>query len=246
MIPVAALDIVIPCLNEERQLPIALETLSAFCAERLTGYRWRIVVADNGSEDRTHEIAQEWAARDPERFGALRLEQRGRGRALKAAWTASEADVVAYMDVDLSTDLEALPTLVDAVAYGGSDVAIGSRLTKGSQVIGRTLKREITSRGYILLLKLVFWARFSDAQCGFKALSHRAVDELVPLVEDTGWFFDTELLLIAERNRYRVHDVPVLWRDDPDTRVNIVKTVLEDLRGVWRLRVGGMPKTARG
>ena len=119
-------------------------------------------------------------------------------------------------------------------------------MTKGSQVIGRTLKREITSRGYILLLKLVFWARFSDAQCGFKALSRRAVDELVPLVEDTGWFFDTELLLIAERNRYRVHDVPVLWRDDPDTRVNIVKTVLEDLRGVWRLRVGGMPKTARG
>ena len=242
----AALDIVIPCLNEERQLPIALDTLSAFCAERLSAYRWRIVVADNGSEDGTHEIAQEWAARDPERFGALRLEQRGRGRALKAAWTASDADVVAYMDVDLSTDLEALPTLVEAVASGDCDIAIGSRLAKGSRVIGRTVKREITSRGYMFLLKAVFWVGFSDAQCGFKALSRRAADEIVPLIEDTGWFFDTELLLIAERNGYRVRDVPVLWRDDPDTRVRIVKTAVEDLRGMWRLRVGGMPKTAGG
>ena len=150
------------------------------------------------------------------------------------------------MDVDLSTDLEALPTLVEAVAAGDCDIAIGSRLAKGSRVIGRTVKREITSRGYMFLLKAVFWVGFSDAQCGFKALSRRAADEIVPLIEDTGWFFDTELLLIAERNGYRVHDVPVLWRDDPDTRVRIVKTAVEDLRGMWRLRVGGMPKTAGG
>ena len=239
------LDIVIPCLNEERQLPIALGELSSFSEERLNAHRWRIVVADNGSSDRTYEIAQEWSTRTPERFDAIRLEERGRGRALKAAWLQSNAEVVAYMDVDLSTDLEALPPLVDAIDSGGYDIAIGSRLAEGARVIGRPIKREITSRGYMMLLRAFFNVRFTDAQCGFKALSRRAAIEILPLVEDTGWFFDTEVLLIAERNGYKIKDVPVLWRDDPDSRVQVIKTAMADLRGMWRLRLGGVPRTER-
>jgi len=241
---VTTLDIIIPCLNEERQLPVALEELSAFLKQHLKDYRWRIVVADNGSSDRTNDIAIERSVQDPEHFEAIHLKERGRGRALKAAWMRSQADVVAYMDVDLSTDLAALPQLVEAVTTGGHHIAIGSRLARGAQVVGRPLKREITSRGYMMLLHAFFNVHFTDAQCGFKALKRSAADKIVPLVQDTGWFFDTEMLLIAERNGYLVKDVPVQWRDDPDTRVQVVKTAIQDLRGIWRLRFGGIPRIA--
>ena len=240
-----SLDIVIPCLNEERQLPTTLETLGSFCGERMAGYQWRVVVADNGSSDRTLEIARDFAANKGERFAAIRLEERGRGRALRKAWLESKADVVCYMDVDLSTDLEALPPLIAAIAEQGHDVAIGSRLMKGSEVELRTLKREIISRCYNLVIKLAMFTRFSDAQCGFKALSRRAVDEIIPLTKDVGWFLDTEILVIAEKRGYRIAEIPVHWRDDPDSRVNVVKTAWGDIKGLARLRFGGIPKPVR-
>ncbi len=173
------------------------------------------------------------------------MEQRGRGRALKRAWAESNADIVAYMDVDLSTDLSALPQTIAAVDGEGYDIAIGSRLKRGAQVMGRSFKRELISRSYSLIFRAMFLAGFQDAQCGFKAVSRRAADEVAPLVVDNGWFFDTEMLLIAEKNGYRIKEIPVKWTDDPDSRVKIISTAWEDIKGLLRLRFGGLRQASR-
>ena len=234
-----SLDVVIPGLNEEAGLANTVATLSEFMSENMARYDWRIVIADNGSTDATPEIGRRLAS-ERERVEYLRLEQRGRGRALKYAWTQSSADVVAYMDMDLSTDLSALPPLVDAILNGGAEVATGSRLTRGAEVIGRSFKREFISRCYSLMFRAMFFTGFVDAQCGFKAVSRRVVEEVLPLVKDTGWFFDSELLILCEKNGYEVREIPVRWEDDPDSRVRIVSTATEDIKGLLRLRFGGV------
>ena len=198
-----SLEVVIPCLNEERALPVCIRRLHAFMSEFMGRYDWGIVVADNGSTDGTLDEAEALSQEFPE-VRYIRLEQRGRGRALRRAWTESRADIVAYMDVDLSTDLGSLPPMIEAIADDGYDVATGSRLLPDSEVVGRTLKREITSRGYSLLFRAMFFTTFRDAQCGFKAASRRAADDLAPLVEDNGWFFDSELLILAQKCGYPI------------------------------------------
>ena len=238
------LDVVIPCLNEVRALPVCVRRLHAFMSQEMAGYDWSIVVADNGSTDGTlaaaYALGEELA-----RVRCIRLEQRGRGRALRRAWTDSSADIVAYMDVDLATDLAHLPQLAAAIAVDGYDLAIGSRLLPGSQVTGRTLKREITSRGYSLLFRAMFLTTFRDAQCGFKAASRRAANDLAPLVQDNGWFFDSELLILAQQCGYRIRELPVRWTDDPDTRVRIIRTAWEDVKGLLRLKFGGVARARR-
>ena len=236
-------DVVIPVLNEASALPVCIGKLRDFFA-RNPGPRWRILVADNGSTDRTAEVAEELMTHSGD-LSVTHLELRGRGRALKQAWLESDAEVLCYMDVDLSTDLKSLPEIVDAVAEGGYDLAIGSRLLKDSDVVGRTLKREITSRGYSLLFRSMFCTGFRDAQCGFKAIKRDAAQKLVPLVVDNAWFFDSELLIIAEKNGFRIKEVPVRWVDDPDTRVRIISTAWEDIKGLLRLRFRGIPHTER-
>jgi glycosyltransferase involved in cell wall biosynthesis len=226
-------DIVIPVYNEERDLETSVNTLSSFLAQRCA-YRWRIVIADNASTDRTLEIAKRLTSENSQ-VTYLHLPQKGRGRALRRAWLESEADIVSYMDVDLSTDLEAFPAIIDGLAKAGYHVAIGSRL-KGGATVQRQLKRDIISRCYNLLIKVMFRNRFSDAQCGFKALSRQAVQDLVPMIKDQGWFFDTELLLRAEQKGYEIYEVPVAWVDDPDSRVNIIQTAWGDLKGLFRVR----------
>jgi len=231
---VPTVDVVIPVYNEERDLPRSIATLQAFLKENCP-YRWRVVIADNASTDRTLEIAQELSQRYPE-VTYIHLDQKGRGRALRTAWTSSDADFVSYMDVDLSTNLKAFPPLIDALVKDGYHVAIGSRLKKGAMVT-RQWKREIISRIYNLLIKLMFpRRRFSDAQCGFKALSRQAVQKLVPLVKDQAWFFDSELLLRAEQHGYKIFEVPVEWIEDLDSRVKIGKTAWEDVKGLVRVR----------
>jgi putative flippase GtrA len=168
----------------------------------------------------------------------LRLAERGRGRALRAAWSASDARVVAYMDVDLSTDLRALLPLLAPLLSGHSELAIGTRLVRSARVV-RGPERELISRSYNRLLRLALRARFSDAQCGFKAARTDAVRPLLDEVRDDGWFFDTELLVLAQRRGLRIHEVPVDWVDDPDSRVRIVATAIGDLRGVARLLAAG-------
>lgn len=211
----------------------------------MTDHKWRIVVADNGSTDETYSIAQDYAARHQEEISAIRLPEKGRGRALHKAWSESTADIVCYMDVDLSTDLAALPLLIDAIALEGFDIAVGSRLLNNARVSKRSAKREIISRCYNLLIKLLFHTKFSDAQCGFKALNRKAVEEIMPVTVDRGWFFDTEILIIAEKRGYQIKDVPVHWTDDPDTRVRVLSTAWRDLRGLMRLRLKGVPRPIR-
>ena len=237
-------DVVIPVLNEERALPVCVDTLLQFLANS-SPYPFRIVVADNGSTDRTPEIAESLSQENWPRVAWSRLEIRGRGRALRKAWLESDADILTYMDVDLSTDLAAFPPLVRAIGEEGFDLAVGSRLMKGASVSKRTLKREITSRSYNTIIKAAFFTRFSDAQCGFKAISSSAAQALIPKVQDQGWFFDSELLILAEKGGYRIKDIPVRWVDDPDTRVRVVKTAVDDLKGLYRLRFGGVSRALK-
>jgi putative flippase GtrA len=227
-----AVEIVIPVFNEADGLESSVTRLRSYLLANLP-YSFRITIADNASTDATWAIAGELAALNPE-VEALHLDRKGRGRALDAAWRASTARVVAYMDVDLSTDLAAVLPLVAPLLSGHSDVAIGSRLDRSSRVV-RGPKREVISRSYNLILRTALRARFSDAQCGFKALRADAARELLPLVQDRGWFFDTELLVLAERAGLRIHEVPVDWIDDPDSRVDIVSTAITDLKGVARV-----------
>jgi glycosyltransferase involved in cell wall biosynthesis len=226
------LDIVIPVYNEERDLPGSIRRLHQYLTTEVP-YRSRITVADNASTDNTLTVARALAD-ELDDVEVVHLDAKGRGGALYAAWMGSDADVVAYMDVDLSTDLAALMPLVAPLISGHSDVAIGSRLAATSRVV-RGPKREFVSRGYNLILRGALGARFSDAQCGFKALRADVARRLLPLVTDTGWFFDTELLVIAERAGLRIHEVPVDWVDDPDSRVDIVSTAINDLNGCWRV-----------
>ncbi|MFE1770065.1 glycosyltransferase [Streptomyces sp. NPDC059008] len=236
------LDVVIPVYNEESDLEPCVRRLHEHLA-RTFPYGFRITIADNASTDRTPDVAARLDDTIDE-VTAVRLEQKGRGRALRTVWSLSEAPVLAYMDVDLSTDLNALLPLVAPLISGHSDLAIGSRLSRSSRVV-RGPKRELISRTYNLILRGSLAARFSDAQCGFKAIRGDVAARLLPMVEDTGWFFDTEMLVLAERAGLRIHEVPVDWVDDPDSTVHLVRTAVDDLKGVWRvgraLATGGLP-----
>jgi putative flippase GtrA len=232
---VLQVDIVVPVRNEERDLAPSVRRLVGYLREGFP-FTARVTIADNGSTDGTWTIASR-LAHDYGEVRAVRMEDPGRGRALRAIWSQSDAEVLAYMDVDLSTDLNALLPLVAPLLSGHSDLAIGTRLARGSRVI-RGPKREIISRCYNLLLHTCMGARFSDAQCGFKAIRREQARALLPLTQDTGWFFDTELLVLAERAGLRIHEIPVDWVDDLDSRVDIVATALADLRGMVRLGSG--------
>ncbi len=227
------LEIVIPVYNEEHVVEWSVRRLRRYLTESFL-LPYRITIADNASTDSTLARARGLEAELPE-VTVLHVDRKGRGRALRAAWSASAADVVAYMDVDLSTDLSALEDLLTPLLQGRADIAIGSRLAAGAQV-SRGMRREAISRSYNLLLRALLHVGFSDAQCGFKAGRSEVVQELLPEIEDEAWFFDTELLCLAERRGLSIHEVPVHWVEDTDSRVAIVATAREDLRGVRRLR----------
>jgi putative flippase GtrA len=236
------LEVTVPVYNEEADLASCVRRLHAHLVAHFP-YQFLITIADNASTDRTPQVAAE-LTRELDRLNYVRLEQKGRGRALSTVWRASKAEVVAYLDVDMSTDLNALLPLVAPLITGHSDVAIGSRLSRHSRVV-RGAKRELISRCYNLILRGTLFTRFSDAQCGFKAIRADVGRQLLPLVRDTGWFFDTELLVLAERTGLRIHEVPVDWVDDPDSRVDLLATAIADLKGVARvgraLATGALP-----
>jgi putative flippase GtrA len=225
-------EIVVPVYNEERVLRYSIKRLHRYLSESFP-FTWSIVIADNASTDGTAEEARRLTL-ELQAVSVIRLPEKGRGRALRAAWSATDAEVACYMDVDLSTDLRALLPLVAPLVSGHSELAIGTRLAKGARV-ERGAKRELISRAYNRILHTTLRTRFSDAQCGFKAARTDALRELLPDVRDNEWFFDTELLVLAQRRGLRVHEVPVDWVDDPDSRVAIVSTAVQDLRGVARL-----------
>lgn len=232
------LDIVIPVYNEAHVLAGSVEKLRAFLRDTNFPYTWRVVVADNASTDATLQVAEELSRKYEdvgEDVGVVHLPQKGRGRALKKAWLESDAEAMSYMDVDLSTDLAMLTPLLAGVCEEGYAIAYGSRLAKQSE-IKRSLKRELNSRGYVLLVKLLFRAKFSDAQCGFKAITREAAQALLPRVRDGEWFFDTELLILAEQGRYKLKEVPVKWVEDPDTRVKFPDDIIKMVSRLVKLR----------
>ncbi len=231
----AMISVTLPVLNEQTRLPRSLPRLGQFLRDgaRLP-FEFEIVIADNGSTDRTQEVAERFCRELPE-VRVVQFSERGRGGAVKRAWLGSEAEVLTYMDVDLATDLDAFPALVVAVASGRADIAIGSRLMAGSET-NRGWRRELISRVYVRLARAVCRLRCSDAQCGFKAISRFAAQTLLPQVEDNGWFFDTELLVRAQWAGWRIAEVPVKWTEDRDSRVKIFRTAWEDVRGLMRLR----------
>jgi len=228
-----SVDILLPVYNEEHVLEKSVTTLRNFLQDNLTDFDWIITIGDNASKDNTLEVGRELE----KRFADVRvfhLDQKGRGRMVKYAWKKSEAEILSYMDIDLSTDLNSFPPMVRAI-MDGYDVAIGSRQYKGARV-ERSFKREAISRGYIWLLKLLLRFPFTDAQCGFKAVSRQVVNDLFDRIEDDEWFFDTELLYLAHRNGYKVKELPVRWIEDRDSRVRITRTAWLDIKGVFRMR----------
>jgi ubiquinone/menaquinone biosynthesis C-methylase UbiE len=232
----SSIDITIPVLNEEQTIVSSLTTLASYLDSQCS-YDWGITVADNGSTDRTFELAGCLAGKN-RRISVVRLEERGRGRALKHVWSNSSADVVAYMDVDLSTGLDSLRPLVDPILEHRCEVSIGSRLVPGAEIT-RSVKREVISRTYNMIARSLLQYQVLDAQCGFKAIRTSLARQLIPSIEDNGWFFDTELLALAHRAGLRINEVPVRWVEDNDSRVRIVETAAEDLKGIWRLWLGG-------
>ncbi|WP_345763663.1 glycosyltransferase [Diaminobutyricibacter sp. McL0608] len=234
-----ALDIVVPVYNEQATLDTSIRRLHDYLTGQID-VAWRITIADNASTDATGVIAERLVT-ELSGVMAVHLAEKGRGRALKQVWGSSPAEVLVYLDEDLSTDLAALPPLVAPLLSGHSDLAIGTRLGRSARVT-RGGRREFISRSYNLLLRRTMAVGFTDAQCGFKAIRRDVADRLLPLVEDNAWFFDTELLILAERAGMRIHEIPVDWVDDPDSSVDIVSTAVEDIRGM--LRVGS--NIARG
>ena len=228
-----SLNIVIPVYNEQADLEKSIRTLVSYLTLHLNDFDWIITIADNASTDLTLRIAYRLAEEFP-CMKVVHLDERGRGRAVKSVWAKSNTDLVAYMDVDLSTDLKHFPPLVRSLLRG-YDLAIGSRNTKGSHVYGRNIIRTITSKAYILLIKCFFLVHFTDAQCGFKAVTRNVVEALLPKIVDNEWFFDTELLILAEKLGYRMYEEAVTWIDNPGSTVRVWKTAAGDLSGLWRL-----------
>lgn len=227
-------DIIIPVYNEEADLEDSVRTLRKFLLGINFPYGWKIVVADNASTDNTLNIAQQLSEEFSE-VDYIHLDEKGRGRALKKAWIESNSDIVSYMDVDLSTELNSFPKMINALTEG-YDISMGSRLMSGARV-KRCFKRELLSRGYNLILKALFFNKFSDAQCGFKAVTRKVVDEIVPRLKDNKWFFDTELLLWGEKEGLKIKEIPVTWDEDPQTKVNAFRTVTDYLRDCVRMRI---------
>ena len=229
-------EITIPTFNEEKELEKNIDILYSFCEKKLSKYDWHITIADNASSDNTPIIASV-LEKKYSKLSHFRLEEKGRGRAVKRAWSKSVSDCCVYMDLDLSTDLIHLPNLLKALE-SGYDIAIGSRLAKGAHVEGRTLLREITSRTLnIVFIKMLFNTHFMDAQCGFKAVTREVVDNLIPYVKDNEWFFDGELLIVAEKSSYKIYEEPIHWVDNPGSTVRLVSTIWGDIKVVVRLLV---------
>lgn len=238
-----SVEITVPAYNEQKELEKNINKLHQFCQDNLEDYDWHITIADNASNDNTPIIAATIAKKNS-KISLFRLEEKGRGRAVKRSWSQSGSDFCVYMDLDLSTDLKHLPKILLKLEEG-YDMSIGSRLLKNSQVEGRTMLRELTSRTLnFLFIRLLFQTHFTDAQCGFKAVTKKVVNELIPKIVDNDWFFDGELLIVGEKSGYKIYEEPVHWVDNPGSTVRLVSTILGDLIAIWRLFVTKPWRTA--
>lgn len=228
-----SVEIVIPIYNEQVELEKNITKLHSFAVKHLVEYAWHVTIADNASSDKSLAIAKK-ISKEKSHIGFIHLDQKGRGRAVKKVWRETRADILIYMDVDLSTDLMNLPPLIKALVKG-YDIGIGTRLLPNSKVVNRPFKREILSRGYNILVKIFFQVHFSDAQCGFKGVTKNVVSKLLPFIKDNAWFFDSELLIVGEKVGFKIYEEPVRWVDNPGSTVRVLSTIKGDLSGLWRL-----------
>lgn len=226
--------LMLPIYNEEEQLEASMRTLFDYATKNLSEYEWRVHVGDNASKDRSKEIYTRLHNENPTKFTFRTLDRKGRGLNQRESFLKEDFDIAIYMDVDLSSDINAIKDMVDHIRDRKSDLSIGSRLLPTSKVVGRKLLREITSRGYVFIIKTLASTKISDFQCGFKAISKDLALKIVPEVEDNTWYFDTELVLLTEKSGYKIYECPILWTDDPGTTVNVVSTAIEDLKGLYR------------
>jgi len=227
------LSVVVPVYNEEADLAKNIPTLVSFLQKEMGKYDWEIIIADNASNDKTPEVSLELINKY-QGIKYKRLEKKGRGGALKNIWSESQNELLSYMDIDLSSDISFFPELIESLTEG-YDIAIGSRLAKGAKIINRPFIREIMSRSYSLLFRTFFGTKFKDAQCGFKAITKKTADIILPNIKDSGWFFDTELLIIAQKAGYKIMEFPIAWKDDPNSTVKVAKTAWGDIKGMWRI-----------
>ena len=229
-------ELIFPVLNEANSLRAQLEKVRGFVSKNLQ-YSFNITVVDNGSTDETKLVIKKMIKEKiVDKY--IHLSERGRGRAIKTAVDKSKSEIVAYMDIDLSTDLKFLIPLIDSIYKYGYDISIGSRLSKGSKVIGRKMIREITSRSYNFIIKLFFpFSGIDDMQCGFKAFKRTRINQIINNVSNDKWFFDTEFIIMARSENLKIDQIPVVWVDDPNTSVNILTTAIEDLIGLIKLRL---------
>ncbi len=226
--------LMLPIYNEEEQLEASMRTLFEYATKNLSEYEWRVHVGDNASKDRSKEIYTRLHNENPTKFTFRTLDRKGRGLNQRESFLKEDFDIAIYMDVDLSSDINAIKDMVDHIRDRKSDLSIGSRLLPTSKVVGRKLLREITSRGYVFIIKTLASTKISDFQCGFKAISKELALKIVPEVEDNSWYFDTELVLLTEKSGYKIYECPILWTDDPGSSVNVWKTAIEDLKGLYR------------
>ncbi|MEI6462377.1 MAG: GtrA family protein [bacterium] len=226
--------LVIPIYNEEEQIESSMRKLYDYATSNLTDYDWKVLVGDNASKDKSPEIYQRLTKENPERFGYARVDKKGRGLNLKNVWLNEDYDYSIYMDCDLSTDIKSIKKMIDVLRNGQADLAIGSRLAKGAKVVGRRKLRELTSRVYVGIIKLLASTRITDYQCGFKSITKKWAMKVLPHVEDNTWYFDTELILLTEKSGHKIYEEPVFWTDDPGTTVKIWKTATDDLKGLNR------------
>lgn len=229
-------QITIPVLNEEIRLEPGVRETMRFLRENKMD-SWTVEIADNGSTDKTQEIAEGLVKEYKGRLKFRKIPERGVGLALRYSWTDAKADIVGYMDVDLATDLKHLLEVQEIFEKNEADAVNGSRLLKGSKVIGRTLKREISSRGFNAIMKFRLKNKFTDAMTGFKFFKRTIVIDLlkeVPVIPD--WFVSAELLVRTEWNGHRLREIPVHWTDEPNSKVNIPKLAKQYLGHIDRLR----------
>ncbi|MFL2745725.1 MAG: glycosyltransferase [Dehalococcoidia bacterium] len=234
-----SLDIILPVYNEQSILKQSVSIICEFITNNLTSYDTNIIIVDNGSTDSTFEIANQ-LTKSHNNIKAKKIKTKGRGIALKTAWFESSSDLLLYMDIDLSTDLSSLKPLIYEIDFNNFDIAIGSRLLKNSVVSNRKFLRTLTSKTYSFLTRFLFLSKIHDFQCGFKIINKHASKTLLPKIKDSGWFFDTELLLLAEKEKFKIKEIPVNWTDDRDSKVNVIKTIIEDIKGLIRMRIWGL------
>lgn len=228
--------IVIPIYNEEKILEKNILRLYNFLQNNNLE-NWQIVIADNASTDQSEKIGQKLNT-NYQQIGYLKIPKRGKGIAIRTAWKKySDADIFTFIDADLSTDITFLPNLINAIAKENYDIAIGDRFDKNSKV-KRNLKRNIISLGYRFILKISLKTKINDLPCGFKAINKKILDNIVPLVKNNTWFFDSEIVLLAEKMGYKIKKIPIIWQENREKQNNtpLWSIIKEYLKEILRLK----------